>query len=226
MRTKPGKPDRLDKSSKVAQKLYKVIWMVPFMPSAGRYNLTLCHERKFIWFRVAKTGSRTIFNHLKESGIHLDVEHGRLLRYPVKSFDDYFKFSFVRNPWDRLVSCWKNKVIDSNLFRFNDSELEKMRHFENFVAYAANLNVDTCNRHLRSQSSLIDLNNIDYLGRMETYADDINHIFRKLDLNTTEVVPKNVTANRKPYHEYYYQDLAEKDARIYSTDIQIFGYRF
>ena len=226
MRTKPGKPDRLDKRSKTAQKFYKVFCMLPFMPSAGRYNLTLCHERKFIWFRVAKTGSRTIYNHLKESGIHLDVEHGRLLRYPVNLFDDYFKFSFVRNPWDRLVSCWKNKVIDSNLFRFSDTELEKMRHFENFVAYTASLDVDTCNRHLRSQSSLIDLNNIDYLGRMETYADDINHIFRKLGLDTKEIVPRNVTANRKPYQEYYSPELAEKVARIYRRDIQIFGYRF
>jgi hypothetical protein len=226
MRTKPGKPDRLDKSSKVAQKLYKLVWKIPFMPSAGRYNITLCHEKKFIWFRVAKVGSRTIFNHLKESGVHLDVEHGRKLRYPVGTFDDYFKFGFVRNPWDRLVSCWKNKVIDSNLFRFNEAELEKMRDFENFVAYAASLDVETCNRHLRTQSSLLDLNNIDYLGRMETYGDDINHILRKLGLDKKEIVARNVTADRKPYQEYYSNDLAEKVSRIYQKDIQIFGYRF
>jgi hypothetical protein len=226
MRTIPGKPDRLDKRSKAAQKFYKVICMAPFMPSAGRYNITVCHEKKFIWFRVAKVGSRTIFNHLKESGVHLDVEHGRLLRYPLKPFDDYFKFSFVRNPWDRLVSCWQNKVIDSNLFRFDESELGKMRHFENFVAYAAQLNVDTCNRHLRSQSSLIDLNNIDYLGRMETYADDVNYIFSRLGLNNRAIVPRNVTADRKPYQEYYSGELAEKVSRIYRQDVQIFGYRF
>lgn len=226
MRTIAGKPDRLDTSSKAAQKFYKIICMMPFMPSAGRYNITLCHERKFIWFRVAKVGSRTIFNHLKESGVHLDVEHGRLLRYPVRAFDEYFKFSFVRNPWDRLVSCWKNKVIDSNLFRFDDASLEKMQHFGNFVEYAAQLNVDTCNRHLRSQSSLIDLNNIDYLGRMETYADDVNYIFAKLGLNNREIVPRNVTAGRKPYREYYSEELAEKVSRIYRRDIQIFGYRF
>ena len=226
MRTKPGKPDRLYKTSKLEQKLYKVMHKIPMTPSAGRYNLTLCHEKKFIWFRVAKVGSRTILNHLRDNGVHLDVEHGRQLRYPVNHYADYFKFAFVRNPWDRLVSCWNNKVIDSNLFRFSEAELEKMRVFENFVGYVEGINVDTCNRHLRSQNSLIDLNNIDYLGRMETFGDDLNHIFRRLDLDTDNIKSRNVTAAREPYREYYNSELAERVARIYRKDIQIFGYRF
>jgi len=226
MRTKPGKPDRLYKTSKLEQKLYKVVHKIPLMPSAGRYNLTLCHEKKFIWFRVAKVGSRTILNHLLDNGVHLDVEHGRKLRYPVNHFRDYFKFAFVRNPWDRLVSCWNNKVIDSNLFRFNEAELEKMRNFENFVGYVGSINVDTCNRHLRSQNSVIDLNNIDYLGRMETFADDLQYIFQRLELDTTAIKSRNVTSDRKPYQEYYSSELAEQVARIYRKDVQIFGYRF
>jgi hypothetical protein len=226
MRTKPGKPDRLDKTSKAAQKLYKVVHKIPMMPSAGRYNLTLCHEKKFIWFRVAKVGSRTILNHLLDNGVHLDVEQGRQLRYPVNHFNDYFKFAFVRNPWDRLVSCWNNKVIDNNLFRFNDAELEEMRKFENFVGYVAGINVDTCNRHLRSQNSLIDLNNVDYLGRMESFENDLDHIFQRLELDTTTIKSRNVTSSRKPYQEYYSSELAERVSRIYYKDIQIFGYRF
>ncbi len=201
MRTRPGKPDRLFTTSKLEQKLYKVVHKIPLMPSAGRYNLTLCHEKKFIWFRVAKVGSRTILNHLLDNGVHLDVEHGRKLRYPVNHFNDYFKFAFVRNPWDRMVSCWNNKVIDSNLFRFNEAELEKMRNFENFVGYVGGINVDTCNRHLRSQNSVIDLNNIDYLGRMETFGDDLQHIFQRLELDTTAIKSRNATSDRKTYHE-------------------------
>ena len=226
MRTKPGKPDRLYKTSKLEQKLYKVVHKIPLMPSAGRYNLTLCHEKKFIWFRVAKVGSRTILNHLLDNGVHLDVEHGRKLRYPVNHFHDYFKFAFVRNPWDRLVSCWNNKVIDNNQIRFNAAELEKMRTFENFVGYVDSIDVDTCNRHLRSQNSVIDLNNIDYLGRMETFADDLQYIFQRLELDTTAIKSRNVTSDRKPYQQYYSSELAEQVARIYRKDVQIFGYRF
>ncbi len=227
MKTIPGKPGRLDKKSKTVQRLYKLINKVPFIPSAGRYKLTVSHSRKFIWFRVPKAGSSTILSHLRESDVHLDMERAGRIHYPVKLYKDYFKFAFVRNPWARLVSCWQNKVIDSNVeFDFEETELKRMQHFEAFVDFVASLDIDKCNSHLRSQTALIDLNNIDYLGRMETFGDDVNHIFRRLGLNEKEVVPRNVTANKKPYQDYYSRELAAKVSQIYRKDIQIFGYRF
>jgi len=226
MRTLEGKPNQLDNKSKRIQNFYKVICKFPFIPSSGQYNITISHERKFIWFRVAKVGTRTILNHLKKCNVNLDVEHASFLHYPVKSFDDYFKFGFIRNPWSRLVSCWQDKVVNSNLYNFDDSMLGKMQDFENFVEYVSNLNIENCDRHLRLQSTLIDLNNIDYIGRMESFDDDANYIFRKLGLSKKEVRPKNVTSNKKPYQEYYSKDLAKEVAQIYRKDIQIFGYQF
>lgn len=227
MKTIPGKPGRLDKSSKAAQRIYKLINRVPFIPSANRYKLTISRERKFIWFRVPKAGSSTILGHLRESEVFLDMERAGRIHYPVKLYADYFKFAFVRNPWSRLVSCWKNKVVDSNKeFRFEPDELERMRIFEDFVDYVATLDIYKCNSHLRLQTALIDLNNIDYLGRMETFGNDVNYIFRKIGLREKEVVPRNVSSDSKPYQDYYSRKTAEKVAQIYRKDIQIFGYRF
>lgn len=208
------------------QDLYKLINKLPFIPSEGCYNLTISHERKFIWFRVAKVGTRTILNHLRNNKVFLDVEHASFIHYSVNRYKDYFKFALVRNPWDRLVSCWQNKVVKSNLYKFDDTELKKMKSFECFVEYVSNLNIEKCDRHLRLQSSLIDINNIDYLGRMETFDFDVNYIFQKLGINTSEVVAKNVTLYKKPYQEYYTDDLIEKVAYIYQKDIQIFGYQY
>lgn len=227
MRTLPGKPGRLDRSSKATQRIYKLINRVPFIPSAGRYKLTISHERKFIWFRVPKAGSSTILSHLRESEVFLDMERAGRIHYPVKLYADYFKFAFIRNPWSRLVSCWKNKVVDSNVeFNFAAAELERMQNFEEFVDFVAGLDINKCNSHLRLQTALIDLNNINYLGRMETFGDDVNHIFRKMGLQEKEVVPRNVSSGSKPYQDYYSKELAAKVAQIYRKDIQIFGYRF
>jgi hypothetical protein len=155
------------------------------------------------------------------------MERAGRIHYPVRLYADYFKFAFVRNPWSRLVSCWQNKVVDSNVeFNFGAAELKRMQDFEAFVDFVASLDINKCNSHLRLQTVLIDLNNIDYLGRMETFGDDVNHIFRILGLNEKQVVPKNVTSNSKPYQDYYSQDLAAKVAQIYRKDIQMFGYRF
>ncbi|WP_461518999.1 sulfotransferase family 2 domain-containing protein [Porticoccus sp.] len=226
MRTIPGKPNRLDKKSMLIQLLYNRVSKIPFIPSLGQYNITVSYEKKFMWYRVAKVGTRTIFNHLKESGVNLDVEHASWLHYPVSSFEDYFKFAFVRNPWDRLASCWRNKVLESNYFQLKDSEYEKMRSFDNFVDFVSGFNVDNCDRHLRLQSALIDLNMVDYLGRMETFADDVRYVFRRLGLPDKDIVSKNVTAAKKTYQEYYNSQTVEKVAQIYRKDIQLFGYQF
>ena len=226
MRTIPGKPDRLDKKSMLMQLFYKTCSKFPFMPSIGSYNITISHEHKFMWYRVAKVGTRTILNHLKESDVCLDVEHASWLYYPVNSFKGYFKFAFVRNPWDRLCSCWRDKVLNNNFFQFSNSEYERMKSFENFVDFVAGLNIDECDRHVRSQSALIDLNMVDYLGRMETFDDDASYIFRRLGLPEKKISRKNVTSNKKSYQEYYSEHLAEKVAQIYRKDAQIFGYHF
>lgn len=226
MRTLPSNPNRLNRKGEAMQGLYRAIRKISFIPSAGRYNITICHQRKFIWFRVAKVGTRTILNHLKDNNIPLDVEHASWLHYPVNSFDNYFKFAFVRNPWDRLASCWYDKVINHNFFNFDDSELRKMKIFANFVDYVSDLNIDNCDRHIRSQSMLIDLNRVDYLGRIESFVADANYVLQRLGLPEKTIISKNVTLDKKPYQEYYNEHLAEKVAQIYRRDIQIFGYHF
>jgi hypothetical protein len=175
---------------------------------------------------VAKVGTRTILHHLKDSNVCLDVEHATRLYYPLNSYDDYFKFAFVRNPWDRLASCWRNKVLNQNHFQFSDSEYEKMRNFDKFVDYASGLNIEKCEAHLRAQSSLIDLNMVNYLGRMESFEEDASYIFSRLNLPEKEIVPRNVTSTSKSYQQYYSDQLAEKVGYIYRKDIQIFGYQF
>ena len=226
MKTQSNNPDRLDRKSKTMQGLYRAVRKISFIPSAGCYNITICHQRKFIWFRVAKVGTRTILNYLKENEVPLDVEHGSWLHYPELSFDSYFKFAFVRNPWDRLISCWNNKVVKQNYFRFDDNNYKKMKVFENFVNYVSGLSIDKCDRHLRSQSALIDLNMLDYLGRMETFDDDASYIFQVLGLPKNKIAHKNVTSNKQSYEAYYNDHLAKKVAQIYRKDIQIFGYQF
>jgi len=129
---------QLDEASKAYQKqCEEFLKSNTYIPSQSRYNLTICHEKKFLWFRVAKVCTRTIFNIFKQGQVRLDAEHTMFCHYPPKLFESYFKFAFVRNPWDRLASCWKDKVVESgvdqNYFNFDDSTHEKMKQFESFL---------------------------------------------------------------------------------------------
>lgn len=216
----------MDRRSTLAQYFYAKLRRLSFMPSSRFYNLTVCHEKAFLWFRVAKVGTRTIFKHFERNDLILDAEHPMSVYYPVKAYDTYLKFAFVRNPWDRLVSCWHNKVLGMNYFHLSQDQLVKMQQFPNFVAWVERLNIEACDPHLRLQCRLIDLNHIDFIGRLENFSTDLATVFQRLDIPYEEKIRKNVSAQRKRYQEYYTDELIDKVARIYGKDIQIFNYDF
>ena len=89
-------------------------WLSPLA-----YNLTISHSHRFVWYRVAKVATRTIRHHCETHGVSLDVDHAMRVRYPLATYADYFTFAFVRDPLDRFVSAWQDKVVDHNYYDFD-----------------------------------------------------------------------------------------------------------
>ena len=219
--------NRLTRSARTYQKASSFFLdSFPYAPSEQKYNITLCHEKKFIWFRVAKVGTRTVFDVLRKANIELDAEHPMFCHYPVRKYSNYFKFAFVRNPWDRLVSAWHNKVVDSNYFQFSDRELSQMQQFDSFIDYLQDQDVQTCDQHLRLQTRLIDLNNIDFIGRFEHFEKDVEAVLQALDLGPVIIGRNNSSLNRKDYRECYSEKMMQKAGDIYFKDINLFSYQF
>ncbi len=226
MKAKQTNPNKLNRKSRLLQNIYQKIQISSLYPSAGRYHLTLSYEKKIIWFRVAKVGTRTFLHHLIKNQVALDIRHASYIYYPVNIYEDYFKFAFVRNPWDRLVSGWLDKIVDKNMFRFKKEEQQKLLKLESFVDFLSQKQAIFNDRHFCPQSSLIDLNNIDFIGRMESFEEDMVSICTRAGIPFHEIESKNVTENRKDYRAYYTDKLASTVADLYKKDIQIFGYKF
>ena len=195
-------------------------------PSWYRYNLTACHDPAFLWFRVAKVGTRTIMKILTDSSLQLSAEHTFRCYYPVQRYQDHFKFGFVRNPWDRIVSCWHNKVVRYNRFGFDEETREKYTDFSCFLDYVESLDISTCDPHMRLQSRLIDLNNVDFVGRFENFRDDLSTVLDRLGLSDAELPHENTSSRKKDYREYYNDELIQRVGDIYQRDIQIFNFQF
>ena len=226
VKTVPGKPSQLRVGCKLGQLIGNGLGNWFGTNSDRSYNLTISYSSKVLWFRVAKVGTRTVLGHLKKEAVCLEAEHPYHVRYRAKNFTNFFRFAFVRNPWDRLVSAWLNKVVNSNHFGFAPESLKKYQDFANFVDYLSSVNVESCDSHLKLQSRLVDLGNVDFLGRFETFAKDFVHVCKQIGISSQGVEAKNVSHGRKDYRKYYSGELVEAVGEIYSRDIQIFGYDY
>lgn len=223
-----AKSTKLTRASVLYQQASRLLLRaVPFFPSKQKYNLTICHAKKFMWFRVAKVATRTIFQIFDDAHIPLDAEHAMQCHYPVQRYHDYFKFAFVRNPWDRLVACWHNKVVEQNHFHFSAETWVNMQNFPGFVDYImANRSIIQRDAHLRPQSALIDLNELDYLGRFEHLAAHLTEISQILGLGNITIPHKNASKRDRDYRIYYDDASCRKVAEIYQKDIRMFSYQF
>ena len=228
MKTTPQNPSHLTLESKIMQKLYGKIARLPIMPSASPYNLTISHTKKFIWFRVAKVATRTIYNHLLSQDVPLELQHPYRVYYPTNSYREYFKFAFVRNPWERLVSGWHNKFKEKDLPRYglDAATHKKLQNFDYFIHYLSESDYINKNPHFVPQHNLIDLNHLDYLGRMERFSADFKQICRHIGIEGQGVEHKNISGRDKDYRFYFTDDLAEAASDLYRKDIQLFRYEF
>lgn len=188
------------------------------------YNLSISHRHQFMWFRVAKVGTRTIHGHLHEHQVPLDVDHAMRMRYPTRLFADYFKFAFVRHPLDRFVSAWSDKVVAHNYYGFADAELDRMQRIEAFAEWSAGhdlADLSTTDQHLVLQSRMVDLTQVDYVGRLESFDEDFAQICRRIEVPAWMGATRNRSKEGQPAVS---AELEATIAELYRVDFQIFGY--
>ncbi len=224
MKTLDTNVNKLNFTSRLLQLHYQWRNKSPLHPSSSPYNITISHQHKLIWFRVAKVASRTIYEHLN-TNCSLDVNHPYNIYYPVNSYSDYFKFAFVRNPWDRMVSAWSDKVVKNKL-KLDDATHKKMLDFNYFISSFEESKNFKNDIHFYPQSRLINLNDINFIGRFETFSQDFHILSRKIGIPIKELKHKNKSQRDGDYRAYYNDASIEKIATLYQKDIQIFNYSF
>jgi len=154
-----------------------------------------------------------------------------ILNYPkwrslnAGSMSSYTAVSFVRNPYDRLVSAWKNKVVDSNLFRLEESLHRELQDFDRFVEYVSQYDIRNADVHLRPQYRLVDTGRVNSVGKMESFEEDCEKIFSEAGVDVSGLERKNASSqSRKPALEYFSESSIELVNKFYAKDFEIFEY--
>lgn len=189
-------------------------------PFSSFYNLTISDEKKFVWFRVAKVGTRSIYAILNENHINLSVDQYNIKLQP--KYADYFKFAFVRNPWDRIVSCYFNKVVSQAYPAFKDCF---GKDFDYFVDFINRTNLENADAHIKLQTALIPVNYMDFIGKIENFEEDLKYVGQSLGISIN-TIPQMNRSIHEHYSKYYTERTKKIIERKYKKDIKAFGYKF
>ena len=135
----------------------------------------------------------------------------------VQIYQKYFKFTFIRNPWDRMVSEYKWAYYSLS---FED--------YINRILYVVEnrIKLETKNAHFRPQIEYIN-NDLDFIGRFENFNQDIEKVSSLIGLDfDIKKLPHEKKTNRKHYKEYYNEQTKQIINNIYKEDIKQFDYEF
>jgi hypothetical protein len=192
-------------------------------------------EHKFIFVHVPKSAGIAVASSL--FGDIADT-HRRIVEYQTmlskREFDSFFKFTFVRNPWDRVVSAFfylKKGGINARDQAWSSKNLASYSDFDSFVKSWINTKNINSQWHFRPQWQFICLPGkrqpaVDFVGYFENLANDYTYIRKKLGIGV-ELQNKNAAGNRdRDYRSYYNNETKRIVTDAYSRDIELLGYDF
>lgn len=200
-----------------------------------QYRLSLSHKGKFVYYHNAKCGSRSIIHFLKQQ-TELSQEGTCDNHQPIfykQDWNDYFQFSFVRNPYGRLLSLFldKTKKVIGTKWELERYAIYKNVNFEDFVMNLSMHPWQEHDSHLKLQSDVINLKNTVFIGRLEnmkphfTYVAEILGLKKRLE-NKPWILPHFNTTDHSSYREYYNNEMIHKVYSIYKKDFERFKYTF
>ena len=188
----------------------------------------ISHEHKCIFVHIPKTAGVSIykiFGTKRRQQNHDTLE--KYNRYQDPRRKNYFKFCFVRNPWDRFLSTYFYLKKGGRGGKGDVRDAKILNQFENFKEFVGNFDKiknDLADRHFYEQFFWMD-DRLDYIGKVENLQNDFNFICDKIGIERHKLPHKNPTKH-KHYTEYYDDETREIVAKKYAKDIEYFKYEF
>lgn len=151
-------------------------------------------------------------------------------------WNDYFKFSVVRNPFDRFHSLWWNGRHVGKHHTMTFAEFTNYALRRTLGAHLAHWRKGQWTMHqrfwpqaqfLRSRNGMMEM---DQVLRFESISDDFAELARHIGLPSTNL-PKVLMKNRRPQSRRpYAEDYDDKTRAIvgdyYREDLEVFNYDF
>lgn len=197
------------------------------------------NKRKFVYIVNPKVANSSIkasimgTDKIEDNGaIHRMVKKQVIHRWR-KKYDSYYKFTFVRNPFERMVSCyvhryqapekWIGKKNSYKYYLFG--YIKNVNGFDEFVRKTCKIPDRLMDIHFKPQYLLIydrGRISVDFVGRYENLNEDWKVVQKKHQLKN---LPHLNQGKKKNWMDFYTRELADIVYERYKNDFELFGYQ-
>ena len=189
-------------------------------------------EDKFIYMRPGRSASSNIMRtiggrneevsrpYYRQSGTSEWLENTT----DDEIFNDYFIFTFVRNPYPRLVSAWialkRKGYANTDFKRFVMEEGD---------GHLINSDGDFVNDHWYPLCNYIEFSSgetlVNFIGKVENIEADWDNVKYNIKRSNTKITANRTTTNRD-YKKYYDAETLLKVSQLYKRDLELLDYGF
>ena len=157
--------------------------------------------------------------------LRYDENHGHMTAAQLitkisrRTFDQYFSFAIVRNPWDWQASLYTFML--KNTEHRQHELIKSLGSFDKYIEWR-------CREEIRLQKNFIydERGNqlVTFIGRYENLDQDFQYICKTIGISTA--LPKLNVSQSRPYQEYYNKQTVAMVADAFAPDIETFRYEF
>jgi hypothetical protein len=184
--------------------------------------LLINRTQKWGFIHIPKTGGTSVTNILEKiEGTERITGHDSLR---VIDYEDLFIFTFVRNPFTRLISAFMHGVR-SELYPSNFSQFLTKANIHDLWLLQQNYYIN---------SGKTENKKVSYIGRYENFENDLKEVLKKLNIqvdkiphiNHNPIYDKHPNLKQESYYKQFYTEEWMKDwvRERYRDDFKQFDY--
>lgn len=187
----------------------------------------ICEEYKFVHIHIKKCGGRSLTQLFPDTiDLHENfIDYYKMLRNEIAN---YFIWTIVRNPWDRMVSLWTYHRDETGFVTDTFDNFIQEIYYKTFLRYYGPQD-HYPHSSLPQIDYLTDADGnlaVDYVAFLPNIAQDFEKIKAFCGMPEHIVYPHLFKNNRTHYFDYYSNLTSEMVARLYEKEIELFEFKY